>query len=132
MYTAGGRVTIPGLEGLPERVERVEQKVDVLSVTVDTLAVSVDARFDAVFVEQRELAIHVVDTLRGEMNARFGQVDERFAQVDARFGQVDAQFANVNSRFDRLERELHQFIDVQLQHNALTDRPLVRLESAQP
>jgi hypothetical protein len=92
-------------------VEHVEQKVDALAVTVDALAVSVDERFDAAFIQQRELAVLVMDTLRGEMNARSAHVD---------------------SRFDRLERKLDQFIDVQLQNNALTDRRLARLESARP
>jgi len=93
-----GLMMATDLEGMPERVDRVEQKVDGLTA-------SVDERFDAVdqaFLEQRQYTEFAFDQLRAEMRAGFGQVDARFGQVDARFGQVDARFDRMDTRFDRM------------------------------
>jgi len=113
----GDAVNDHPLEELPERVDRIEDKLDTLTTSIDqrldaletsvdqrfdALATSVDRRFDAVdeaFAEQREFTTFAFDTVRAEMRAGFAAVDARFDRVDA--------------RFDRLERKLDQFIDGQ-------------------
>ncbi len=94
-----GSMMATDLEGMPERVDRVEQKVDGLTA-------SVDERFDAVdqaFLEQRQYTEFAFDQLRAEMRAGFGQVDARFGQVDARFDRMDARFDTMDTRFDRMD-----------------------------
>lgn len=87
------------LEGLPERVERVERKVDVLTS-------SVEERFDGVdqaFAEAHEFTQFASNQLRTEMHERFERVDRRFESVDARFESVDARFDRVDARFDGVD-----------------------------
>src|SRR5829696_7607209 len=91
-----------GLDSLPERVGRIEQKLD-----------AVDKRFDdvtAAFVEQRQYVEFAFDRLRDEMLARFDKVDGRFDNVgarfdkaDARFDEMDARLAKVDGRFDAVQ-----------------------------
>lgn len=84
---------------LPERVERIEHKVDVLSTRVDALSQSVDKRFDEVsehFVEQREYTEFGFERLRKEMVAGFTRLEVVIATNTRGFG--------------RLERKLDQFI----------------------
>jgi hypothetical protein len=90
-----GGVMADRIDHLTERVQVVEQKVDQLSTTVSALSESVAAGF----VEQREYT------------------EFSHARLEAK---MDAGFARV----DRIERKLVQFIDVQLQTNALVERRL--------
>src|SRR5262245_23573960 len=102
------------IEGLPVRVERIEQKLDALSKSVDTLSKSVDTlsdsvdkrfadvdkRFDEVsehFTEQRQYTEFAFDKLRGEMTAGFTRLERLIA-------------ANTGG-LARLERKFDQFVD---------------------
>jgi hypothetical protein len=88
------------IEGLPVRVERIEQKLDALSNSVDALSNSVDKRFAEVsehFVEQRQYTEFAFDKLRGEMLAGFTRLERLVA-------------ANT-SGLARLERKFDQFVD---------------------
>ena len=101
-------------EGLPVRVERIEQKLDALSHSVDALSESVDKRFADVdkrfadfdkrfdevsehFTEQRQYTEFAFDKLRGEMAAGFTRLERLIA-------------ANT-SGLARLERKFDQFVD---------------------
>src|SRR5262245_48615994 len=79
------------IEGLPVRVERIEQKLDTLSKSVDTLSKS-------------------VDTLSDSVDKRFADVDKRFADVDKRFDEVSEHFTEQRQytefAFDKLRGEM--------------------------
>lgn len=79
------------LDALPERVERVEQKLDALSVSVDRRFDEVDQRFD-------------------EVDKRFEEVHQRFESVDSSFDDVSRHFVEqreyVEFAFGRLERRM--------------------------
>jgi prophage DNA circulation protein len=95
------------IEGLPVRVERIEQKLDALSNSVDALSNSVDALSNSVdkrfaevsehFVEKRQYTEFAFDRLRGEMLAGFTRLERLVA-------------ANT-SGLARLERKFDQFVD---------------------
>jgi hypothetical protein len=68
------------LQGLPERVERVELKVDALTARIDAIDASLERRFDAVdqsFTEHRQYTEFAFERLRTEMNDRFGRLDRK-------------------------------------------------------
>ena len=46
------------------------------------------------------------DTIKSDMDQRFGQVDKRFEQVDKRFEQVDKRFDQVIASIERLTDKL--------------------------
>ena len=71
------------IEGLPGRVERIEQKLDALSDSIDRRFSDVNERFDTV-------------------DKRFADIDTRFADVDTRFADVDRRFDDVDKRFDEV------------------------------
>src|SRR5262245_6434677 len=95
------------INGLPVRVERIEQKLDALSKSVDALSDSVDKRFADVdkrfdevsehFTEQRQYTEFAFDKLRGEMTEGFTRLERSIA-------------ANT-SGLARLERKFDQFVD---------------------
>jgi uncharacterized coiled-coil DUF342 family protein len=102
------------LEGLPTRVEQIEQKLDALSDSIDQRLAEVNERFDAVdqrfdavdkrfdevsehFVEQREYTEFAFDKLRGEM-------------LDG-FTRLASLIAANTSGLARLERKFDQFVD---------------------
>jgi hypothetical protein len=79
-------------DALPERVDRIERKLDALSS-------SVDRRFDEVsehFVEQRQYTEFAFERLDQKMTVRFDRLE-----------------GTMTARFERLERKLDQFIDGQ-------------------
>lgn len=87
-------------EGLPEKVVRIEQKLDALSESVDRRFEEVDKRFDEVsehFVEQREYTEFAFERLRTEMVEGFTRLEGLIA-------------TNTNG-LTRLERKFEQFID---------------------
>src|SRR5262245_563120 len=95
------------IDGLPVRVERIEQKLDALSHSVDAMSDSVDKRFADVdkrfdevsehFTEQRQYTEFAFDKLRGEMLAGFTRLERLIA-------------ANT-SGLARFERKFDQFVD---------------------
>src|SRR5215211_4145364 len=103
-------------EGLPDRVESLERKIDVL-------AASLDARFDGVdlaIAEQRAFTAFVHEQIEG----RVGQIDGRLGQIDGRVGQIEGRFGQMESHFDRLERKLDGFVDTQSRANEIAERRL--------
>ena len=68
-----------------------------------------------------------VGTLDEKVSVGLDRVDESFAEMrDLVYDRTE----KLNSRFNRLERKLDQFIDTQSKTNELTERRLIRLESA--
>ena len=142
------------LDKLETRVGRLEESLDALTRTIDK---GFDGA-DAAFFDLRHYIDQAFGTLSAEMQSgvrrvdgrfdhvhrrfeqvnerfdqidqRFDQIDQRFGQIDSRFGQIDSRFGQMDSRFERLERKLDQFIDTQSKTNELTERRLIRLESA--
>ena len=104
------------IDHLTERVQVVEDKVDRLSTSVGDLSTTVG-----------DLSMRVgnLETTVGDLSASMaaGFVEQReytefsHARLEAK---MDMGFASV----ERLERKLGQFIDVQLQTNALVERRL--------
>ena len=78
-------------EALPDRVDRVEQKLDSLAVSIDRRFDDVDRRFD-------------------DVDRRFNDVDRRFNDVDRRFNEVtDAlveQRQYTEFAFERLDKKV--------------------------
>ena len=88
--------------GLPERVGRIEQKLDDVSAAMTAASKQADERF------------RQVDERFRQVDERFQQMDERFQQMDERFKQMDERFQQVDQRFEKLEGNLEQrFRDVQ-------------------
>ena len=95
------------IEGLPVRVERIEQKLDALSESVDKRFADVDKRFADIdkrfdevsehFTEQRQYTEFAFDKLRGEMAVGFTRLERLIA-------------ANT-SGLARLERKFDRFVD---------------------
>ena len=83
---------------MPERMGRIEQKVDALSVSVATLSTSVVTLSTS------------VTALSASVDARFEQVDKRFEDVDKRFDEVRDHFVEqreyIEFAYDRLERRI--------------------------
>ena len=79
------------IEGLPGRVERIEQKLDALSDSIDRRFSDVNERFDTV-------------------DKRFADIDTRFADVDKRFDEVSEHFTEQRQytefAFDKLRGEM--------------------------
>lgn len=90
--------------GLPERVERIEHKLDALSVSVDERFKGVDKQFLEVrehFVEQRQYIEFAYEKLDKRMTAGFSRLDQRVDDLDKR----------MTEGFSRLERKFDQVID---------------------
>jgi tetrahydromethanopterin S-methyltransferase subunit G len=86
------------LEGLPTRVEQIEQKLDALSDSIDERFAEVNQRFDA------------VDKRFDAVDKRFDAVDERFEAIDKRFDEVSEHFVEQREytefAFDKLRGEM--------------------------
>jgi len=111
-------------EAMADRIDRLEERIQVVEVKVDHLATAMVAGFQAVddaLREQREYTEFAFARLEQKMDAGFAKMDARFAGIDDRFSNVDAGLA-------RVERKLDQFIDMQIRTNELVDRRLRALE----
>jgi hypothetical protein len=88
---------------LPERVQRVEQKLDALRASMDAGFEHVDAAL----LEQREYTEFAYEKLDAKMDAGFFRLDRKmdagFSRLDQR---MDAAFAQVDERFAELERKM--------------------------
>ena len=123
---------------MADRIDRLEERVQVVEGKVDQLASAMNAGFqtvDEAFREQREYTEFCFARLEARMDAGFAQIDDRFAQIDDRFAQIDDRFVKIDDRFNkmdaglsRVERKLDQFIDVQTRTNDLVERRLRALE----
>jgi hypothetical protein len=120
-----------GLDALPERVDRMEQKLDALSS-------SVDRRFDDVtlqFVEQRQYTEFAFDRLRKEMGDRFDLVAtrEQVERLDRKFDQqINGLDRKLDQQIDRLDRKLDQQIDRLDQQIDRLDQKLDQLIDGMP
>ena len=85
-----------------ERLERIEQKLDVLADSIGGLGVGV--------------------------YSRLAQVDERFNQVDERLAQVDAGISSLVQKTDRIERKVDSIEDTQRHINNELSEHLQRHE----
>jgi archaellum component FlaC len=111
-------------EVMADRIDRLEERIQVVEVKVDQLASAMNAGFQAVdeaFREQREYTEFGFARLEARMDAGFARMDGRFAQMDDRFAKIDDRLA-------RVETKLDQFIDVQSRTNELVERRLRALE----
>jgi hypothetical protein len=107
---------VTNLEGLPARVDSIEQKLDALSESVDLRFAEVNARFDEVdkrfheasehFVERREYTEFAFERLRKEMV-------ERFTRVESLIATNTAGLARLERRRDRFEGEFDEFLESQ-------------------
>ena len=111
--------------GLSERLERIEQKLDQqFSETQEH------------FVEQRKYIEFVYERLAKRMDGqdkRFEGVDKRFEGLDKRFESLDKRFEGLDERltgldnrmidgFSRLERKFDQVIDARSRPTGATTR----------
>jgi len=90
--------------GSSERVERIENKLDLLSESVDQRCKEVDKQFLEVrehFVGQRKYIEFAYDKLDKRMTEGFARLDQRIDGLDQR----------TTDGFSRLERTFDQFID---------------------
>jgi archaellum component FlaC len=121
-----------------DRIDRLEERIQVVEGKVDQLASAMNAGFQAVdeaFREQREYTEFCFARLEARVDAgfarideRFGKMDDRFAKIDDRFGKIDERFNKMDAGLARVERKLDQFIDVQGRTNELVERRLRALE----
>jgi hypothetical protein len=107
---------------LPERVQRVEQKLDALRASMDAGFEHVDAAL----LEQREYTEFAYEKLDSKMDAGFSRLDQKMdagfsrldQKMDAAFAQLDGRFAGLerkmDGRFARLERKIDQIVDLHL------------------
>jgi predicted nucleic acid-binding Zn-ribbon protein len=104
-------------EVMADRIDRLEERIDVVEGKVDQLASAMSAGFRAVdeaLREQREYTEFCFVRLEARMDAGFAKIDERFGKME--------------SGLARVERKLDQFIDVQSRTNDLVERRLRALE----
>ena len=116
---------------MADRIDRLEERVQVVEGKVDQLASAMNAGFqtvDEAFREQREYTEFCFARLEARMDAGFAQIDDRFAQIDDRFVKIDDRFNKMDAGLSRVERKLDQFIDVQTRTNDLVERRLRALE----
>lgn len=102
--------------GLSERVERIENKLDGLSGSVGQRFREVDSQFFEVrehFGEQRRYIEFAHDKLDKRMTAGFSRLDQRVDDLDKR----------TTEGFSRLERKLDQVIDSRSRPVAAPRRP---------
>jgi len=102
---------------MADRIDRLEERIEVVEGKVDQLASAMSAGFQAVdeaFREQREYTEFCFARLEQRMDAGFAKVDDRLAGLGA--------------GLSRVERKLDQFIDVQMRANELVERRLRALE----
>ena len=95
---------------MADKIDRLEERIQVVEGKVDQLASAMSAGFQAVdeaFREQREYT------------------EFCFLRLEDR---MDAGFARMDGRLARVERKLDQFIDVQIRTNELVERRLPPLE----
>jgi predicted aminopeptidase len=107
---------------LPERVQRVEQKLDALRASMDAGFEHVDAAL----LEQREYTEFAYEKLDAKMDAGFSRLDRQMdagfsrldQRMDAAFAQIDGRFTGLerkmDGRFARLERKIDQIVDLHL------------------
>ena len=67
-----------------------------------------DSRFDLLQVQIDELR-RGQETLKNDMDFRFGQVDKGFEQVDKRFEQVIASIDRLSDKLDNRDKEQRDF-----------------------
>ena len=99
---------------MADRIDRLEERIQVVEGKVDQLASAMYAGFQAVgdaLREQREYTEFAFARLEQRLEAR-----------------MDAGFANMDTGLARIERKLDQFIDVQSRTNELVERRLSALE----
>jgi archaellum component FlaC len=141
---------------MADRIDRLEERIQVVEGKVDQLALAMNAGFQAVddaLREQREYTEFAFARLEqrlearmdagfAKMDARFAKMDDRFAKMDDRFDKMDDRFSKMDDRLSkmddrfgkmevglaRVERKLDQFIDVQMRTNELVERRLGALE----
>ena len=102
---------------MADRIDRLEERIQVVEVKVDQLASAMSAGFQAVddaLREQREYTEFAFSRLEQRMDAGFARIDDHFSKIDAGLA--------------RVERKLDQFIDVQIRTNDLVERRLRALE----
>jgi archaellum component FlaC len=130
---------------MADRIDRLEERIQVVEGKVDQLASAMNAGFRAVdeaFREQRAYTEFGLARLEARMDAgfarmdgrfakiddRFAQMDDRFTKIDGRFAQMDDRLTKIDDRLARVETKLDQFIDVQSRTNDLVERRLRALE----
>ena len=102
---------------MADRIDRLEERIQVVEGKVDQLATAMVAGFQAVddaLREQREYTEFAFARLEQRMDAGFARIDDRFSKMDAGLA--------------RVERKLDQFIDVQSRTNELVEHRLRALE----
>jgi hypothetical protein len=116
---------------MADRIERLEERIQVVEVKVDQLASAMSAGFQAVddaLREQREYTEFAFARLEQRMDAGFARIDDRFTKIDDRFTKIDDRFSKIDTSLARVERKLDQFIDVQIRTNDLVERRLRAVE----
>jgi archaellum component FlaC len=106
---------------MADRLDDLEERVQVLETRMDQVPATIDQRFDAVdaaIAEQRQYTEFAFDKLERSMIARFDGVDAEFAGIKGEFTGIKGEFAGlktevraISSGLGRLERKLDQFID---------------------
>ena len=125
-------------EVMADRIDRLEERIQVVEGKVDQLASAMYAGFQAVgdaLREQREYTEFAFSRLEQRMDAGFAGIDDRFSKMDERFSKIDDRFSKIDDHFSKIdaglasvERKLDQFIDVQIRTNDLVERRLRALE----
>ena len=108
------------IDGLPGRVERIEQKLDALSHSVDKRFADIDKRFDEVsehFTEQRQYTEFAFDKLRGEMAAGFTRLGRLIAANTDGLARLERLIAANTDGLARLGRKFDQFVDNEDRHS---------------
>ena len=82
---------IPTSKYFEARFDHMQDQIDRINTDLRDFRGDVDRRFDS---------------MKADMDNRFGHVDDRFGQVDKRFEQVDKRFEQVIASIDRLGDKL--------------------------
>src|SRR4051812_35669663 len=85
-------------EVMADRIDRLEERIQVVEVKVDQLASAMSAGFQAVddaLREQREYTEFAFARLEQRLEAR---VDAGFARIDDRFSKMDDRFSKMDER----------------------------------
>jgi len=91
---------------MADRIDRLEERIEVVEGKVDQLASAMTAGFQAVdeaFREQREYTEFCFARLEQRMDAGLARIDDRFANVDNRLAGLGAGLSRVECRLRALE-----------------------------
>jgi chromosome segregation ATPase len=103
---------------MADRIDRLEERIQVVEGKVDQLALAMNAGFQAVddaLREQREYTefafARLEQRLEARMDAGFAKMDARFAKMDDRFAKMDDRFAKMDDRFDKMDDRFSKMDD---------------------